>query len=67
MAAKSSLLTRRGLDWTHRYAAIAGVLAMLKPGNAYLDGELCAVRPDGTTSFSGLEAATDEPGAASVA
>ena len=26
---------------------------------AYLDGELCGVRPDGTTSFSMIQAASD--------
>ena len=28
---------------------------------AYLDGELCAVRPDGTTSFSALQGHGDTP------
>jgi bifunctional non-homologous end joining protein LigD len=60
------LLTRSGLDWTHKYPPIAASLAGLKLGNAYLDGELCALRPDGTTSFSGLQAATDTPGAAEL-
>jgi len=34
--------------------------------NAYIDGELCALRHDGTTSFSALQAATDTPGAAEL-
>jgi hypothetical protein len=46
------LLTRTGLDWTHKYPAIASAVAWLPAGQAYLDGELCGVRPDGTTSFS---------------
>ena len=45
------LLTRTGLDWTHQYPAIAAV-ASLPARQAYLDGELCGVRPDGTISFS---------------
>jgi DNA ligase D-like protein (predicted ligase) len=53
------LLTRTGLDWTHRYQATAEALRGLPAGRAYLDGELCAVRPDGTTSFSAMQAATD--------
>jgi bifunctional non-homologous end joining protein LigD len=32
----------------------------LPPQNAYIDGELCAVRADGVTSFSRLQAAMDE-------
>jgi bifunctional non-homologous end joining protein LigD len=56
---KATLLTRKGLDWTHRYPTIAAALGTLKVKNAYLDGELCAVRPDGTTSFSGIQNATD--------
>lgn len=54
------LLTRKGLDWTHRYRTTAEALAELPAERAYLDGELCAVRPDGTTSFAEMQAATDE-------
>jgi ATP-dependent DNA ligase len=46
------LLTRTGLDWTHKYPMIAAAVASLPAREAYLDGELCGVRPDGTTSFS---------------
>jgi DNA ligase D-like protein (predicted ligase) len=53
------LLTRTGLDWTGKYPAIARALAALDVEAAYLDGELCAVLPDGTTSFSLMQAATD--------
>jgi ATP-dependent DNA ligase len=53
---RARLLTRTGLDWTARYTAIAAELAGL-PGSAYLDGEICAVRPDGVTSFALLQAA----------
>src|SRR5450756_1788541 len=51
----ASLLTRNGLDWTAKYPAIAAAFGALKCRQAYLDGELCAVRPDGTTSFSALQ------------
>jgi bifunctional non-homologous end joining protein LigD len=44
------LLTRSGLDWSPRYGATAEALRELKCERAYLDGELCAVNPDGTTS-----------------
>ena len=45
------LLTRSGLDWTAKYPATAAAFAELKVTTAYLDGELCGVRPDGVTSF----------------
>jgi bifunctional non-homologous end joining protein LigD len=51
----ASLLTRNCLDWAAKYPAIAGALGALKCRQAYLDGELCAVRPDGTTSLSALQ------------
>src|SRR5256885_14466853 len=46
------LLTRTGLDWTHKYPAIAATVASLGARQAYLDGELCGVRFDGITSFT---------------
>jgi DNA ligase D-like protein (predicted ligase) len=54
------LLTRTGLDWSHRYQATIAALGALPVQSAYLDGELCALRPDGVTSFSRLQAAMDE-------
>jgi ATP-dependent DNA ligase len=53
------LLTRTGLDWTHKYPATAAAVASLPARQAYLDGELCGVRPDGTTSFSLIQNASD--------
>jgi DNA ligase D-like protein (predicted ligase) len=53
------LLTRTGLDWTRKYPAIATAIASLPARQAYLDGELCGVRPDGTTSFSLIQNASD--------
>src|SRR5499427_2356898 len=46
------LLTRTGLDWTHKYPAIAEAVAALEARQAYLDGELCGVGADGITSFN---------------
>jgi DNA ligase D-like protein (predicted ligase) len=54
------LLTRSGLDWTERYEEIRQAAATISANTAYLDGELCALRPDGTTSFAELQAATDK-------
>src|ERR1700704_6261253 len=53
------LLTRTGLDWTHKYPAIAAAVASLPARQAYLDGELCGIRSDGTTSFSLIQNASD--------
>ena len=46
------LLTRTGLDWTHKYPPIAAAVASIDARQAYLDGELCGVDPGGITSFS---------------
>ena len=53
------LLTRHGLNWADRYKATAAAFGKLKHHAAYIDGEICALRADGTTSFSDLQAATD--------
>src|SRR5467141_2778184 len=53
------LLTRTGLDWTYKYPSIAAALSVLPANQAYLDGELCGVRPDGKTSFSIIQTASD--------
>jgi len=53
------MLTRTGLDWTRKYPTIAAAVASLPARQAYLDGELCGIRPDGTTSFSLIQNASD--------
>ncbi len=53
------LLTRTGLDWTGKYPAIAAALRTLPTRQAYLDGELCGVRPDGVTSFALIQNAAE--------
>jgi ATP-dependent DNA ligase len=60
------LLTRTGLDWTHKYPAIAKAVAELDARQAYLDGELCGVGPDGTTSFNIVQLASDSGNAAAL-
>jgi ATP-dependent DNA ligase len=57
---KATLLTRTGLDWSHRYGRTIEALASLKVKSAYLDGELCALNADGVPVFSRLQAAMDE-------
>jgi bifunctional non-homologous end joining protein LigD len=54
-----TLLTRTGLDWTHKYPAIAKAVTAHGARQAYLDGELCGIGPDGIPSFSRLQAASD--------
>ncbi|HWB52104.1 MAG TPA: DNA ligase D [Stellaceae bacterium] len=49
------LLTRRGLDWTGKFPALAANLARLPVESAVIDGELVSLRPDGTTSFADLQ------------
>ena len=56
---RAQLLTRTGLDWTHKYPSIAAAVSTLPARQAYIDGELCGVRPDGKTSFSLIQMASD--------
>jgi ATP-dependent DNA ligase len=63
---KVQLLTRTGLDWTAKYPATAAALAKLPVKTAYIDGELCGVRPDGVTSFEIVQQAADSGGGALV-
>ena len=48
-AGRVQILTRRGNDWTDKYPATTKAIAGLRAQNAYLDGELCGVLPDGRT------------------
>ncbi len=57
---KVALLTRTGLDWSHRYRRTIEALSSLKVKSAYIDGELCALNSDGVPVFSRLQAAMDE-------
>src|SRR5215469_8067670 len=60
------LLTRTGLDWTGKYRAIAVAVASISAKQAYLDGELCGVFPDGITSFGKIQTASDAGNAAGL-
>ena len=51
-AGRVQILTRRRNDWTEKYPVIAKAIAGLPAQNAYLDGELCGVLPDGRTAFN---------------
>ena len=54
---KARLVTRNGLDWTNRLPAVARGAARLEVETALIDGEMVALRPDGTSSFHELQAA----------
>jgi bifunctional non-homologous end joining protein LigD len=58
--ASVQLLTRTGLDWTHRMKALAQALGELPVETALLDGEVVVLEPDGKTSFANLQAAFQE-------
>jgi bifunctional non-homologous end joining protein LigD len=53
----AQLLTRTGLDWTHRMKSIAKAVAALPAKSGLLDGEVVVLAKDGTTSFAELQAA----------
>jgi bifunctional non-homologous end joining protein LigD len=56
------LLTRTGLDWTHRMRSLAAAVATLPAQTALLDGEVAVLGPDGNTSFAALQAAFQNHG-----
>jgi bifunctional non-homologous end joining protein LigD len=49
------LLTRKGLDWTAKFPVLAAALAELPVDTALIDGEVVALKPDGTSSFADLQ------------
>jgi bifunctional non-homologous end joining protein LigD len=53
-----TLKTRKGLDWTAKYPAIATSAAALP--NAIIDGEICALDENGAPDFAALQAALSE-------
>jgi bifunctional non-homologous end joining protein LigD len=52
---KAMLCTRRGHDWTARFPSIVGAVEELRLENAILDGEIVALKPDGTSDFQALQ------------
>lgn len=50
------LLTRNGLDWTHRMPQLAEAALRLPVKSAILDGEVVVLTPEGTSSFAELQA-----------
>ena len=60
------LVSRTHKDWTARFQGIAEAVRGLPAQTAVLDGEVVAVRPDGTTSFQELQNHARSGGAANV-
>jgi bifunctional non-homologous end joining protein LigD len=54
-AGSATLLTRKGLDWTEKFPALAKSAARL--GDCIVDGEVVALDADGSPDFAGLQAA----------
>ena len=50
------LLTRKGLDWTERFAGVAEALAGLDLGSALIDGEVVVQDASGMSSLNNLQA-----------
>lgn len=55
---KVTLKTRKGLDWTAKYPAIAESAVRLP--DAIIDGEICALDENGAPDFAALQAALSE-------
>lgn len=50
-----TVYTRRGHDWTERFAKVAGDAWHIQAGSAIIDGAVVVPSPDGTTDFSVLQ------------
>lgn len=57
-AGNAAMRTRKGLDWTGKFAAIAAAGRAL--GNCMIDGEVVALDGNGASDFSALQAALAE-------
>jgi bifunctional non-homologous end joining protein LigD len=55
---KAGLKTRKGLDWTHKFPAIAKAGGALADG--IYDGEICALNASGSPDFPALQAALSD-------
>jgi bifunctional non-homologous end joining protein LigD len=57
---KVRLLTRRGLNWTDKFSAIADALKKLPCKTGLIDGEIVVEAKNGVSSFSALQQALKE-------
>jgi len=56
---QAKLFTRNGHDWTGKLSKIAEAVEQLPVEQAWIDGEVVVLMPDGTTSFQELQNAFD--------
>jgi bifunctional non-homologous end joining protein LigD len=56
---RAKMLTRRGLDWTHKFQGIADELETLGLAAAWLDGEAVVLDAQGRPHFNALQNALD--------
>ncbi|HEX5041298.1 MAG TPA: DNA ligase D [Candidatus Polarisedimenticolaceae bacterium] len=61
---EARLITRQGNDWTDRFGSLGEAAARLPVKEAWLDGEVVALSPDGRTSFGALQEALGNAGKA---
>ncbi len=54
------MLTRTGLDWTHRVKPVAAAISALPVQNAILDGEVVVLDEGGVSSFARLQASFEK-------
>jgi bifunctional non-homologous end joining protein LigD len=64
---KVKVRTRRGLDWSEKFPAIAASAARLKCQNAIIDGEAVVLDEKGRPNFSALQGSIASDGKAIVA
>src|SRR5262249_30097416 len=50
-----NFVSRNGLDWTRKFPELAGAASELAVDETMLDGEVVALKPDGTSSFQALQ------------
>lgn len=58
--------TRSGQDWTSRLRGLAAAIAKLKPGRAWLDGEIVVLDENGAPDFQKLQNAFSEERTAAI-
>jgi bifunctional non-homologous end joining protein LigD len=56
-AGKVTLITRGGHDWTTKLSQIASAAGKVKAKQAFLDGEVAVLLPNGKSTFHGLQEA----------
>jgi bifunctional non-homologous end joining protein LigD len=52
---EAQLYSRNGLEWTHKLGALAAAVSKLPVTEAWLDGEVVVLMPDGSMSFQALQ------------